>query len=173
LYRPGFLFQIKMAKRGPKPKYDPQIILPEIFELMRLGYSSRSICRRKDFPSWSEFMRMIAETTDEMRDQYAQARECMVDAWVIDAVDIAKDESRDYQNYEETIESPKGVTVKKAVKSDNTASQRDRLKCETILKVAAKMLPKKYGEKIQQEITGKDGLAIVVNITPKPNGEKN
>lgn len=151
------------------PKYDRPKILAQIFERMRLGESSRKICRSEGMPDWSRLMRWLQEATDEIRDQYAQARECMIDAWVIDAYDTAHDESRDYQDVVETIESKGEITMKRKRTSDNSASMRDRLKVDTILKVAAKLSPKKYGDFQKLEASGANGeaLQIVVNVTGK------
>lgn len=154
---------------GRPLKFDPKVVLPKIFERMRLGESTRAICRSEGMPSWSEFMTWIAEASDEIKDHYAQARECMVDAWVIDAYDTAHDESRDYQTVIETIEAPGGVTIKSKRISDNSASMRDRLKVDTILKIAGKLFPKKYGERVTNEMLGANGesLSIVVNVNEK------
>lgn len=148
---------------GDTKPYNRAATLQKIFERMRLGESSRKICRSEGMPDWSNFMRWLAEADEETRDQYAEARECMIDAWVVDAYDTAHDESRDYQEVKEIIDSEKdGVTTKTKKTSDNSASMRDRLKVDTILKVAAKLNPKKYGEKL--ELGGKNGGAIPIAI---------
>lgn len=144
--------------------------LNQILERMREGESSRSICRDPNMLTWSALHRFLASKEGEaFRDQYAQARECMIDALMIDSLDISRDKSRDYQEVVETIESEKGTITKTKTVSDNTAAQRDRLIVDTIHKVAARVLPQKYSEKILQEITGKDGerFQITVNVRPK------
>lgn len=142
-----YLFQ----NMAPQKKYDRDAIFKQIFERMSQGESSRSICRSDGMPCWAQFMNWLAVADKETLDQYAQARERMIDAWVLDAYDTAHDESRDYQTVTETIEAPSGTTIKTKRTSDNSASMRDRLKVDTILKVAAKLSPKKYGDLIQTE----------------------
>ena len=114
-------------------------------------------------------MRWLRED-EEFRNKYTQAREDMIDFWMMESRDIAEDRTRDYQTMTETTEAPNGVTTKTKQMSDNSASMRDRLRVDAIHKAAARMLPKKYGDKVQQEITGKDGgplLAVIREVEKK------
>jgi hypothetical protein len=43
--------------------------------------------------------------------------------------------------------------------------QRDKLIIETDLKLLAKWNPKKYGDKMHQELTGKDGAPLLTGVT--------
>jgi hypothetical protein len=83
-----------------------------------------------------------------------------MDTWVEEMVDISRDESRDLQ--------PDG---KGGMRSDNTAVNRDRLKCDNIKFIASRIHAKKYGDKITQEVTGANGADLVpvlnINITKK------
>jgi hypothetical protein len=45
---------------------------------------------------------------------------------------------------------------------DSTAVARNRLRVDARKWVAAKLLPKKYGDKVQQEVSGPDGGPIEV-----------
>lgn len=150
------------------PVHDKRKVCEEIFSRMRMGESCRKICKSEGMPHWSTFMDWIA-ADKELTDKYCAARERMVDAWVIDAYDTAHDETRDYQTVTETVEAPNGTTVKTKKISDNSASMRDRLKVDTILKVASRLMPRKYSERLQQEISGPNGEAfqVTVNVTTK------
>lgn len=77
-------------------------------------------------------------------------------AWEDDIDQIASNETRDLQ--------PDG---KGGFKSDNTFVNRDRLRIDTKKWIMCKRMPHIYGDKIQQEVTGKDGkdLIPVLNIT--------
>jgi hypothetical protein len=44
------------------------------------------------------------------------------------------------------------------------ATARDRLRVDARKWVAAKLLPKKYGDRIQQEVSGPDGGPIAVSF---------
>jgi hypothetical protein len=95
----------------------------------------------------------------------------MVDAWVVDVLDVANNRSRDTQTFRETITSEKGTIEKERTCSDNSASQRDRLIVDTTLKVAAMMLPRKYGVKMTEH-TGANGGPIQYNqLVDKPSVE--
>lgn len=156
-----------MAPR-PKHNYDKPVVQAEIIARMSNGESATSICKLNGFPDWATLMRWLRED-ESFRDKYAQAREDMLDFWMMQSRDIAEDTSRDYQDVTETIETEKGTTVKTKRTSDNSASMRDRLRVDTIHKTAARMMPKKYSERIQQELSGPSGeaLSIVVNVREK------
>lgn len=159
-----------MARTGRPSKYTAALA-EEILRRMREGQSASSICKLEHMPDWSNLMRWVAKMP-EFRDKYAEARECMIDHWVMSAYDIASDDTRDLINSIEVTDSPKGRTVKKKRVSDNTASQRDRLRVDTILKVAAKMSPKKYGDIQRLEHTGKDGERLNINVTVNAKDNK-
>lgn len=157
-----------MAAR-PKHNYDKPKVQADILSRMSNGQSSSSICRLNGFPDWGTLMRWLRED-EEFRNKYTQAREDMIDFWMMESRDIAEDRTRDYQTMTETTEAPNGVTTKTKQMSDNSASMRDRLRVDAIHKAAARMLPKKYGDKVQQEITGKDGgplLAVIREVEKK------
>lgn len=156
---------------GGRPSKDTPAVRAEILQRMAEGESVRKICTEKHLPTWGTLMRWLREDeSGEFRLQYAQAREDLIDAWMFDAYNSAHDETRDYQDVVETIDSDKGgFTTKKKRISDNSASMRDRLKVDTILRIAAKMLPKKYGDKldIQQDMT----VRHVIDHTPMNDEE--
>lgn len=157
---------------GRESQYDPDIF-QEIIDRMSKGEATTAILKDEGMPSWGALMRwMRRDDLPGLREQYAQAREDMIDFWVESAIMHATDRSKDYQKVTEKITGGKGGDILKVKDcSDNTASQRDRLIVDTIFKAAGRMLPHKYSEKIQQEITGKGGkdLSIVVNISGKSN----
>lgn len=72
-------------------------------------------------------------------EQYTRAREAQAEFYADQIVDIAD-----------------GVLPARG----DVDVQRDRLRVESRKWVAAKLLPKKYGDKITQEVTGKDGKPI-------------
>lgn len=142
---------------GRPTKFTPEV-KQELLERMRQGESTRAICRDAHMPDWSNLGRLL-EKDKEFREHYAQAREMMVDAWVLDTVEVAQNRSRDTQTFQETVTSDKGTIEKVRTCSDNSASMRDRLIIDTNFKAAALMLPKKYGVKIVEH-TGADGGPI-------------
>jgi hypothetical protein len=102
-------------------------------------------------PSHATFYRWLS-TKKDFQDKYARARETQADLMAEDILRIADDTSGDII----TIETDNGP-----VERCNTEwVQRSKLKIEARKWLASKLLPKKYGEKldINQKITkvGKD-----------------
>ena len=82
---------------------------------------------------------------------YAQAKLDQADLLVEECLDISDDSTND------TIIDDNGNS-----RCDSEWVQRSRLRVDTRKWVASKLAPKMYGERIQQEHTGKDGSAILV-----------
>lgn len=133
-------------------------IAAEICERLANGEPLRAICRDDHMPSWQRFYEWVA-SDDEFAGRIARARELGYDAIAEDALDIA-DTPVVGERREETED---GVKV---VREDMLGHRK--LQIETRLKLLAKWSPKKYGERIQQEITGKLTLEdLIVGGEPK------
>ena len=101
--------------------------------------SLRSICRDPKMPDKTTVLRWLAKH-DEFRTQYAQARELQAESGFDDIEDLA------------ASATPETVQVVK-------------LQVDTRKWCLARKAPKKYGDKISQEITGKDGGPVVIQAT--------
>jgi hypothetical protein len=102
-------------------------------------------------PDKSTVMRWLA-THKEFRDQYASAREAQADYYAEEIIEIADDGSNDWMERkrgEETIEVENHEVI-----------GRSRLRVDTRKWLMARMAPKKYGDRVMQEVTGKDGGPI-------------
>lgn len=124
-----------------------------IIEQLSDGIPLRVICRQDDMPAWRTVYNWIAQDA-ELSAHIARARDLGYDAIAEQCLDIADDVSGDYVQNGETM----------AYNAEHV--QRSKLRIETRLKLLAKWNPKKYGDKIQQQITGAEGqaLAIAVNF---------
>lgn len=89
---------------------------------------------------------------EAFRDQYARAREAQADALFDDILDIADDGRNDWMQ-RKFGEEDRWV-------ENGEALRRSALRIDARKWMAGKLLPKKYGEKVMQEITGKDGGPI-------------
>lgn len=101
---------------------------------------------------------------------YARAQIFQLDAWCSENIKIADDCSSDLQPFETTRTTKNGSSItEKGIKSDNTAVNRARLRIQTREWQMCRLGAAKYGDKIQQQISGKDGkeLSIIVNIRAK------
>lgn len=117
------------------------------------GRSLRSVCEDEAMPDKATVFRWLAKH-EALRDQYARAKEESADALVEDMLAIADDGIND------TYTDPQGVQ-----RADNDVIQRSRLRVETRKWIASKLKPKKYGDKIQQELVGPGGGPIQVSAS--------
>ena len=84
-------------------------------------------------------------------ERYARARELQCEAWA----DEIREESRKSRLGTKTVEKPDGVEI-----TTGDSVDRSRLAVDALKWTLAKLHPKKYGDKVTTEITGKDGGPI-------------
>jgi hypothetical protein len=84
------------------------------------------------------------------REQYARAKLDAAETLAAEIVEISDDRGAD-----STVATDKEGNPR--ILADPVAVQRDRLRIDARKWYAAKLNPKKYGDKIQQEVTGADG----------------
>lgn len=104
------------------------------------------------------------ETYATFSEQYRRAREAQSEALLDEVVEIADDATDDYRL---NVETDSG-SIKTTPNIEHI--QRSRLRIETRFRAAAKMHPRKFGEKVQQELTGPNGAPLapsVVTVTPE------
>ena len=154
------------AKKQAPYKYDRESAIATVLEELASGRSLIAICQREGRPSFTTFMRWLAEegeAGDSLRDQYARAREVQAEVMAEDILAIADEECT-------TVRADKHGTQddgdgKTEVVFDSTAVQRNRLRVDARKWLLSKMAPKKYGDKVTQEHTGANGGAIQVAST--------
>jgi len=108
------------------------------------GESLRSICANDGFPAASTVFKWLSEK-QPFSEQYARAREAQADHLAEQILQIADDGSND------TYPTDDGQAV------NHDVIARSRLRVDARKWLASKMAPKKYGDKVTQEHTGKDG----------------
>lgn len=106
-------------------------------------------------PNKSTVFRWLA-THKEFSDQYARAREEQAEALADEILSIADDGSNDWMEKQDKNGQSIGWVV------NGEAVNRSRLRVESRKWIASKLKPKKYGEKLAQEISGADGQPLVV-----------
>ncbi|MGT5975010.1 terminase small subunit-like protein [Escherichia coli] len=117
-------------KVGRPSDYLPEVAA-DICSLLAEGESLRKVCERPGMPNKSAVFRWLAEHK-EFRDQYAQATETRADAIFEDMFEIAD-----------------------RVTEESAAVAKARLRIDTRKWALARMNPKKYGDKVSQEIDHK------------------
>lgn len=127
-------------KTGRPSDYLPEVAA-DICSLLADGESLRKVCDRPGMPSKASVFRWLAEH-QEFRDQYAKATETRADAIFEEMFDIAD-----------------------AVAEEAAAVGKARLRIDTRKWALARMNPKKYGDKVSQDIDFKSSDG---SMTPKP-----
>lgn len=124
-----------------------------ICERLTEGESLRTICKSDDMPAASTVFRWLT-LHPEFSEQYARAREVQGDALFDDILDIADDGRNDWMavNAEDDV----------GWRANGEHIQRSRLRVDARKWMASKLAPKKYGDRVTTELTGKDGGAIEV-----------
>jgi len=115
------------AKTGRPSDYLPEVAA-DICSLLADGESLRKVCERPRMPNKATVFRWLAQH-DEFRDQYAKATEIRADAIFEEMFDIADN-----------------------VAEEAAAVGKARLRIDTRKWALARMNPKKYGDKVSQEI---------------------
>lgn len=88
----------------------------------------------------------------EFLEQYARAKDEAADALVDEMLDIADEATNDWMEVHDK-DNP-------GYRLNGEAINRSRLRVDTRKWIAAKLKPKKYGERVQAELTGVDGGPI-------------
>jgi len=117
-------------KTGRPSDYLPEVAA-DICSLLADGESLRKVCERPGMPNKATVFRWLAQH-DEFRDQYAKATETRADAIFEEMFDIAD-----------------------SVTEEAAAVGKARLRIDTRKWALARMNPKKYGDKVSQEIDHK------------------
>lgn len=132
-----------------------QEIADRICEGLIEGSSLRSICLADDMPSAATVCRWLGKFP-EFREQYAHARVAQADTLTDEMLDIADDGTNDWMEKRNAAGDVVGVEY------NGDAVQRSKLRIDTRKWYAAKLDPKKFGDKVELEHTG----GVVLNVTP-------
>lgn len=128
------------AKGGRPTSYTPEIAARICAELAE-GKSMRTVCKAEDMPAMSTVFLWL-RTHEEFSEQYTRAKAEAADALVEEMLDIADDGTNDWME----VHDKEGNCVGYKVNGEHV--QRSRLRVEARKWIAAKLKPKKYGEKI-------------------------
>ena len=124
-------------KTGRPTKYSDELA-EKICELIASGMSLRTVCSQDGIPSAVTVCKWLSEN-EEFSKQYARAREEQAVSFADEIISIAD-----------------------SVEPDSAAVAKAKLQIDSRKWLAAKMAPKKYGDKVEQQITG--NLAIQADV---------
>jgi hypothetical protein len=133
-----------------RPSIFSQELADTICERLADGESLRRICEDETMPAKSTVFRWLA-ADKSFQDQYTRAREVQADSWADDILDISDDGANDTYTDGDGNE-----------RTNQDVIARSRLRVDTRKWLMARMAPKKYGDKITQEVTGSDGGPVQV-----------
>lgn len=138
-----------MAVRKPigRPsKFSPECAAAICLRLTE-GESLRAICSDAEMPSKVTVLNWLSDGKHpEFLAQYARARESQADALVEECLEIADDGTNDWM--ERRSEAEKGAGVNTGWVLNGEHVQRSRLRVDTRKWWAARLAPKKYGDKV-------------------------
>jgi hypothetical protein len=140
----------KVKKKGGRPTdYTPELA-DRICSQLADGDSMRTVCKPDAMPNKATVFKWL-RTNEEFNDQYVKAKEESADALTDEILDIADNCTNDWM---ENNGESEGYRI------NGEAVQRSRLRIDSRKWLASKLKPKKYGDKIQQEITAPEGVVF-------------
>jgi hypothetical protein len=147
------------------PSLYSQGLVQTICEHIANCVSLRAIAAMDGMPSVATMMNWLADAgKPEFLEQYARAREAQADRMAEDILAIADEECTTVRadKHGTQADHPDGSTE---VIFDATAVARNKLRVDARKWLVSKMAPKKYGDKVQAELTGGNGGPIAVQST--------
>jgi hypothetical protein len=130
-----------------RPSTYAQDMADTICERIANGESLRSICDDDGFPDKATVFRWLS-FNDDFRDQYARAREAQADAIFDDILTIADDGQNDWMEKKDA----EGENI--GWRENGEAIRRSQLRIDARKWMAGKLKPKKYGEKLDLNVSG-------------------
>lgn len=138
-----------MHPGGRPSTYTPDIA-DTICALIAQKWSVHQLTKRDDMPSEDTVYTWLLKHP-EFAEKYAKAREYQAARYAEEIVEISDDSTNDWVQRE--TENGGTVTV-----VDHEHIQRSRLRVDSRKWVASKLLPKKYGDRQQVELSGEIGV---------------
>ena len=133
-----------------RPSLKSKAVIEAICERLAKGEPLAAICRDDGMPA-DRTVRDWVEQDAEVSAAIARAREAGEDWLAAECLEIADDSRNDW------MERAAEDGDSKALQFNGEHVQRSRLRIDTRLKLLAKWNPKKWGDKVQTELTGANG----------------
>ncbi|MCE1972933.1 DNA packaging protein [Enterobacter cloacae] len=140
------------TKQNGRPSEYSQEVANSICERIAAGESVRRICKSEHMPAQSTIYKWLNDI-DGFSEQYARARELQAEILAEEIIEIADDSSGDIVTGED------GET---RINSEFVA--RSRLRVDARKWYASKVAPKKYGDRIQQDINANINVSLIDRV---------
>lgn len=141
-----------IAKMGRPSKFTPELVNEALTDISH-GVTLAEICRRDHMPDRTTFYDWL-NSSPELSQQFARARDLGFDAIAEECKEIADDGSQDYVQIDDGEGSPRLAFNAEHV-------QRSKLRVDTRLKLLAKWSTR-YADR--QMVVGADGGAVKMEI---------
>ncbi|WP_312321203.1 terminase small subunit protein [Stenotrophomonas sp.] len=136
-----------------------------ICERIADGESLKAICAEEHMPGRATVFRWLS-AHETFRDMYAHAREEQAETLADEIVGIADEQCTMVRADKHSSSDDDGEGNTEVV-FDSTAVARNRLRVDARKWVAAKLKPRKFSDRIQQEHSGPGGGPIEVEVVTK------
>lgn len=156
---------------GRPTEFSPTIAA-RICEEIESGDSLVKVCSAEGMPNRSTVYDWLSRQEPEFKafaDRYARAVEARAEKLAEDIIEISDNDSGDFGF--KKVKNEDGESAEVFIDKDNI--QRAKLKVDSRKWVASKLFPKKYGDKVTNEVTGAEGGPISFSCTinlVRPNG---
>lgn len=148
-----------LEKKVGRPSIYTQELANSICKQLAEGKSLRTICLLEDMPNASTVHAWVLEDKEDFSKQYARARELQAEYMFDEILDIADRSDNVVLNGDE--------------KKSSAYSQNQRLKVDSRKWYLSKVLPKKFGDKLDMTTNGKDLPVPLLNALNVPNNNSN
>lgn len=138
-----------------RPSTYSELVADAICDEIATGRSVLQICSDPDFPGERTVYRWL-ELHEAFRQKYARAREFQAEHYASEIVALA-DTPVEARKVVIKADGSEEITIGDAV-------DRTRLQIDARKWYASKLNPKKYGDKVQAEVSGPDGGKIPVSL---------
>lgn len=138
--------------KGGRPSAYKRDVANIILARLAEGQSLKSICNDKGLPSMSTVFKWMSEDTDGFSEKYARAKREGAEAWAEEILDISDDATNDWMENNKPDDP--------GWKFNGEAVQRSRLRVDSRKWLLSKLIPKKYGEKLDVEHSGEVKVSL-------------
>jgi len=146
-------------KRGRPSRYT-EALAAEICRRLASGESLRSICRDEAFPHESTVRGWVVDDHEGFSTHYTRARDIGLDVMADEILEISDDGSNDWMERLDKDGEAAGWQL------NGEHVQRSRLRVDTRKWVLSKLAPKRYGDRLDMQHSGKDGgpITFIMNL---------
>lgn len=149
------------APQKGRPSIYTEEIAALLCERLAQGEGLRSACREDHMPHPSTVIGWVLQDREGFSKRYADAKEIAMHLMADEITDIADDTSHDTRAGPDGQELPNGEWM-----------ARSRLRVDTRKWLLSKLIPKKYGDKLDLNHGGQDNNPVKVEHSISPKGRE-